>query len=110
MVVKGTTLRWAIPGRKSLRDAATKIDTTAGTIPGTTTTEQSNTPAAQSAERTRFSGIWCRRWESCPLGQGAKHRRAACLKVTFGTKTARSEGLVPEVGIEPTRGVNPTGF
>ena len=35
---------------------------------------------------------------------------AACLKVTVGTKTERSEGLVPEVGIEPTRGVNPTGF
>jgi hypothetical protein len=35
---------------------------------------------------------------------------AACLNVAFGTKTEPSEGLVPEVGIEPTRGVNPTGF
>jgi hypothetical protein len=38
-------------GRRRLpfRDAATKIDTAAGTIPGTTTSEQSNTPTAQSA-------------------------------------------------------------
>jgi hypothetical protein len=32
------------------------------------------------------------------------------LSSTFGIKTERSEGLVPEEGIEPSRGVNPTGF
>jgi integrase len=41
--------RYAIVDAGALRDAAAKIDTAAGTIPGTTTTEQSNTPTAQSA-------------------------------------------------------------
>ncbi|HZO53106.1 MAG TPA: hypothetical protein VFB63_10325 [Bryobacteraceae bacterium] len=41
--------RYAIVDAGALRDAATKIDTAAGTIPGTTTSEQNDTPAAQSA-------------------------------------------------------------
>jgi hypothetical protein len=41
--------RYAIVDAGALRDAATKIDHAAGTIPGTTTTEQSDAPAAQSA-------------------------------------------------------------
>ena len=41
--------RYAIVDAGALRDAATKIDHAAGTISGTTTTEQNSTPAAQSA-------------------------------------------------------------
>ncbi|MET0214687.1 MAG: hypothetical protein ABW292_16875 [Vicinamibacterales bacterium] len=41
--------RYAIVDAGALRDAATKIDHATGTIPGTTTSQQTNTPTAQSA-------------------------------------------------------------